>query len=178
MCYPFDVKRSFPLLAVLVLSLTSPAPAAPPPPSAPAGQGGVVLSGFRLLQDQPGGERWEIKAKGASYDGDKAVDLTAVEARITGTGVEELTVRGERGRYLTGSKLLTLAGKVQAVTRMGYEFSADRLEWKGDQPLVKATGAVRLARDPFSVRGSLLTYNTRTGTTSMTEGVRGSWMGR
>jgi hypothetical protein len=154
---------------------SAPRPLPGPAPASTPGQG-VVLSGFRMVQDS-GPRRWEIVSREAAYDGENAAALQGVEARLLEQEVLTLTVSGLRGRYLSDSRTLTLEGKVRAHTLTGYDFSAATMEWRGGEALVAAAGGVTLTRSFLTVKGRSLTHRTDTGTTVMVGGITARWAG-
>lgn len=158
------------LLSGAVLAGAAPAPVAPSP-----GQG-VVLSGFRMVQDQ-GPRRWEILSREAVYDGENTAALQGVDAVLTEKDQRTLTVAGTSGRYRSDTRVLTLEGKVRARTYSGYDFTAGRMEWRGAEALVTATGGVTLSRSFFTVRGKSLTHRTDSNLTVMAGGITATWAG-
>jgi len=143
---------------------------------APSPGAGVVLSGFRMVQDQ-GPRRWEIRSREAVYDGQNSAALQGVDADLIESDVRTLTVSGSSGRYRSDTRVLLLEGKVRARTLSGYDFTAGKMEWRGGEALVTATGGVTLNRHPFTVKGKGLTHRTDTNTTVMAGGITATWAG-
>ncbi len=135
---------------------------------------GVVLSGFRMVQDQ-GPRRWEIRSREATYDGRDSAALQGVDADLTEGGSLALNISGTRGRYRSDTRILTLEGMVRAHTASGYDFTAGQMEWKGNEGMVLAVGGVTLLRANLTAKGPRLTYRTGTGTAEMDGGVAARW---
>ena len=134
----------------------------------------VQISGFTLVHEGDAGT-WEIAAAEAVYDGETEIVLEQVAARLFEEGKNLITVDGDRGRFFTGKKVLTLEGNVLIRTLSGYSFIAPTLEWNGDESRITAWGRVTLKHRSMIVRADMLEHWIESGVFALNGDVSVLW---
>jgi LPS export ABC transporter protein LptC len=139
--------------------------------SAEAASSELEVSGFTIVQETADG-KWEIQARRASYQGEKAVILHEVSARMTSEGEDRISVVSDRGRYESDTFILHLEGNVAVASGWGSTFRAPNIRWDGSGAYLEASGGVELRRGAILVHGRSARYNVNTGTASIEGTVR------
>lgn len=131
-----------------------------------AGQPGgsrIDMGEVDLSQLVNGVEEWRLHAvRLVSSASDTIFDLEEVRALLyggEGATAEPVTIHGDRGKYDSKARLLTLADNVVVETTDGKVMRTQRLSYLADAKLLKASNGVHLASASFDVRGTNLTYD-------------------
>jgi len=108
----------------------------------------------RYTQVGSGGMRWEITADSASYQkkGELAV-FENVKARVVMKDGRVFLLRGDRGRFNTLSRDMTIDGNVVVESKDGGEFRTDSLNYRDDVKRIETDRPVVIENQRIKVRG-------------------------
>ncbi|GFE59377.1 LPS export ABC transporter periplasmic protein LptC [Geobacter sp. AOG1] len=142
------------LIATIVLKVSSDKRQPPVPPGLPRNVD-VSLQKIHFTETRDGVKKWDLVADKAEYD--KVHDkthLTSVRMVVTGdrqTG--DLTLTADRADYDNKSRDVKLAGRVEARSVSGMEFSSATAEYVAASGLLRTPDHVRYTDKKLTLEG-------------------------
>ena len=175
---PRNLLWIIPLAALLTLPLWKPLAAdflsperETTAPSAPSLTNSRVLSstemdGVHFEQSKNGVKEWLLTASRLySIENDSDMQLEDVKASFFGTPgkSEETRIRGQKARYNSATKQITLYGEVVIQNDKGYEMQTESLEYLEKEKKITTDSKVKITGSNISVSGESLMYDVNSG---------------
>ena len=116
---------------------------------------GSNLENITLTEfDANGKLLWEIYAKRADYRQDtKIADVEAVKGKFYRNGEPLIEATGDKGTINQASKEISLVGNIKAIAiQEKIDMLADRMDWKSEEDVLKATGNVRIDKPDEKIK--------------------------
>lgn len=107
------------------------------------------MQGVHLVESQKGTRDWELFSKAAqSYQGRSEWDLEQVRILFYNNEVQDMEVRGDKGKIHYEKRDMKIEGHVEIETSNGYIFAAPYVEYRAHERLIVCQGVVQV-KGPF-----------------------------
>jgi len=120
-----------------------------------------------FMQSKAGRKEWQIKAaRMYSLDGEKNIQLEAVEAIFFGDSVKDTgqtQISSRRASYNADQQLLNLRDQVVINDARGYEILTESLEYQGKEKKITTDSKVKITGSNIAVSGERLMYDVESG---------------